>query len=177
MQFVDASRACEDKTKDWIKFEDAMSNAFDIVSELTNACLQYKEESVLNGKDSIASKLLDTGFEIDEVRGLIHDLIIAAADTTSYTTLWLFHLLACNENTQEKARKEVLGLPENKRLLTENLPYLRCCNEESMRMYPVAPFLTSILDAPIKLSEEWDDKILKKETLILIKNLHDFSLI
>ena len=64
LQFVDASSACENKTKEWIKFEDAMSNAFEIVSKLTNECLQYNEKSTSKGEnDSIASKLLETGFE------------------------------------------------------------------------------------------------------------------
>ena len=170
LQFVDALSACKNKTKDWIKFDDAMSNAFAIVSKLTNECLlEYNKKTTLNGQDdSIALKLLETGFEIDEVRGLIHDLIIAAADTTSYTTLWFFHLLACNSNAQEKARTEVLALADNKRFRTVNLPFLGYCNDESMRMYPVAPFLTRILDEPIKLSEEWDETILKKHTLVLM---------
>ena len=112
--------------------------------------------------------MVDNGFDKNEVRALIQDLIIAAADTTSYSTLWSFYLLACNPAIQEKARQELLQLPQNKRLSRENLPYLHWCNKESMRMYPVAPFLTRLLNRPIRLSEEWNEERLKKDQLILM---------
>ena len=162
---MDAKKECEEMTETWIKFENATTNTFNLVSSLTTECFS-------NDKDNggLATELFDNGFNEDEVLALIHDLIIAAADTTSYSTLWSLYLLASNPTIQEKARNEVGKLPQNKLLLRENLPYLHWCNKESMRMFPVAPFLTRILDKPIKLSEEWNEEILKKDQLILMSS-------
>lgn len=168
LQFVSADDACEKRTSDWIKFEDATTNALQIVSDLTEKCfVSVPRPSTLNNSDALANKLLESGFEIEQIRSIVADLIIAAADTTSYSTLWSVYLLSTHSDIQEKARKEVFALSRDQHLPTNNLRYLYRCNKEAMRLYPVAPFLTRILSRPIKLA---DSILLEKGQLILMSS-------
>ena len=163
LQFKSAENECEFMTEDWIKFEDAMTNTLILVSSLTTECFANVKE-----RSGLASRLRMEGFSVQEVSCLVQDLIIAAADTTSYSTLWSFHLLASNPSIQEKARNEVVSLNPDDDFSRENLKFLNLCNKESMRLYPVAPFLTRILNKPLRLSREWDENVLRKDRLILM---------
>ena len=170
LQFVSAQDAFEKKTDGWIKFEDATTNSLKIVSDLTEKCISSVSiKSSFGHSDALAIKMLEGDFEIEEIHKLVADLIIAAADTTSYSTLWSFYLLTTHTDIQEKARVEVLmQQPEEKELLSvDHLRYLHRCNKESMRMFPVAPFLTRMLNKPLKLS---DNILLEKDQLILLSS-------
>ena len=168
LQFVNSDEACEKQTIDWIKFETAMHITLELVSEITHKCLLISNELDPSANVSLVSQMLEKGFEISQVLALIQDLIIASADTTSYSTLWSFHLLALYEDAQDKARKEVIKYLEYDRFSVQNFKYIRWCNKESMRLFPIAPFLTRILDKPVRLTEEWNENILKKDQLILL---------
>ena len=168
LQFEDSDESCRKRTPDWIRFEEAMNNTFEIVSEISKHCLNINDKNDNTENGSILSKMLEKGFEINQIFALVQDLIIAAADTTSYSTLWSIHLLALHDDVQEKAQKEAIDFSKKDKFLANNYRYLRWCNKESMRLFPVAPFLTRILDKPIELTEEWNENILKKDQLILI---------
>ena len=168
LQFVNSDEACEKQTIDWKKFAEAMQITLELVSELTHKCLHINNQLDPSENVSLVSQMLEKGFEINQVLALVQDLIIASADTTSYSTLWSFHLIALHEDVQEKARKEVNECLEYDRFSVQNFRYIRWCNKESMRLFPIAPFLTRILDKPVRLTEEWNENILKKDQLILL---------
>ena len=75
---------------------------------------------------------------------IVSDLIIAAADTTSISAQWLLHFLAQHPEEQDKILADLRGEDAAGRRL-------RWCLKESMRLYPVAPFLTRILPNAIVL--------------------------
>ena len=168
LQFVNSDEACEKQTIDWTKFETAMHITLDLVTKLTHKCLYINNRLDPSENVSLVSQMLKNGFKVDQVLALVQDLIIASADTTSYSTLWSFHLIALHEDVQEKARKEVIKYLDYDRFSAQNFRYIRWCNKESMRLFPIAPFLTRILDKPVRLTEEWNQNILKKDQLILL---------
>ena len=94
---------------------------------------------------------LKFSFDNQEITAIANDLMMAAAVTTSYTTLWTLYLMATNPD------EEQLQIPAK----------AKC--RESMRLFPVAPFLTRILQKRIEIDgytiSEWN--ILQKLDYIL----------
>ncbi len=64
------------------------------MNELTRACLPHARSS------GLVQAMKSSGLSDDEICRLTSDFIIAAADTTSYTTLWCLHLLSKNIESQ-----------------------------------------------------------------------------
>lgn len=117
--------------------------------------------------------------ETDEVVNIITDLFLAAADTvsrtvggehaltflplipwvqTSHATQWALYLLARNPECQEKMLEEVNRVLEKdgcESVREEHLPhmpYVKGVIKECLRLYPVAPFLSRVLDKEITLN-------------------------
>ena len=77
---------------------------------------------------------------------------------TSHATQWALYLLARHPECQEKVLQEV------SRVLAEDgsecvrekhlahMPYVKGVIKESLRLYPVAPFLSRVLDKEITLN-------------------------
>lgn len=89
-------------------------------------------------------------------------LLFAGQDTSAATLSWTLHLLSLHPDKQERLGKEVctvLGNSETKPVLksmTSQMPYLDAVIKESMRLYPVAPFIVRKLttDITIPMDEE-----------------------
>ena len=56
LQFEDSDESCKKGTPDWLRFEDAMNNTFEIVSEITNCCLNCNDKIDNRENSSIVSK-------------------------------------------------------------------------------------------------------------------------
>lgn len=63
-------------------------------------------------------------------------LLFAGQDTGAATLSWTLHLLSLHPQVQERLAKEVEGASD-----FSKLPYLDAVLRESMRLYPVAPFV------------------------------------
>jgi cytochrome P450 len=113
LQTQSAQVACQDQTKDWIDFCNAAHGSLD-----------FMNDNLSNIKDGLSGELAKH-FSPEEVTRIANDLIIAAADTTSYTTLWTLYCFARNPGYQYG---DALMVKE--------------AGKESMRLFPVAPFLT-----------------------------------
>ena len=98
--------------------------------------------------------MLQSSFDEQDIVRIVNDLIIAAADTTSYSTLWTIYLLSLrNQNPEITGKFPTLDSHEIK----------NACRE-AMRLYPVAPFLTRIQQSPL----EFDGYSIESGQLILI---------
>jgi hypothetical protein len=64
---------------------------------------------------------------------------------TAYATQWALYLLARNADAQEVVSKEVQNLDEGSTSVLSSAPLVRGVIRESLRLYPVAPFLTRLL--------------------------------
>ena len=136
LQTQSASKACESNSVPWQNFCQSAFGAFNFLNE------HFSDTSKSDGMIALISKKFDND---EEVLRIVNDLIIAAADTTSYTTLWTMYLLAQNPQYQSEMKAK------------------EAC-KESMRLFPVAPFLTRIQQDPIQVA----DYLIEAGQLVLI---------
>ncbi|KAL7537479.1 hypothetical protein ACHAXR_007853 [Thalassiosira sp. AJA248-18] len=115
----------------------------------------------LDGTTNVTGHSMPTTISKDVLDEAI-TLLFAGQDTSAATLSWTLHLLSLHPDKQEKVAKEVrtaLGKSENepisKRMISQ-MPYLDAVIKESMRLYPVAPFIVRKLtnDITIPIDEE-----------------------
>ncbi|XP_053968516.1 cytochrome P450 315a1, mitochondrial [Anastrepha ludens] len=87
------------------------------------------------GGDALFQKLKLAGMPLDTIKRIFVDLVIAAGDTTAYTTEWAFYLLTQNPEMQERLAKEMATNDGRGNMLVHGLI------KEAMRLYPIAPFI------------------------------------
>lgn len=133
LKHVDPYMAEAEGIDNWVDFETAFERAMKEISLLAGDILKQ------NGRESIAGRMLQSDDNVEEVNRLVVDLVLAAAETTSTTALWLLHVLAEDKDLQLRVR--------------ENHQISRGLLREVFRLYPVAPFLTRITQNPIRLGE------------------------
>lgn len=102
---------------------------------------KQRNNTITENETGVLEKLL----KIDEDVALVMtlDSIVAGVDTTSSTTFGVLYSLALNQDKQEILRNELrVALPEKDTKLTpenmRNMPYLRACIKEALRMHPLA---------------------------------------
>lgn len=90
-------------------------------------------------------KLKDKNFNVATIRGAGMQFFVAGFETTSSTISYTLHELCLNKAIQNKLRKEIMAnIQENKGITYEgvnNMKYLDMCIKETLRKYPVVPFL------------------------------------
>ncbi|RWS29023.1 cytochrome P450 315a1-like protein [Leptotrombidium deliense] len=142
----------------WKRFEKAADGAIELAREYvrenieaTNDAPQLNTSVAGVLQQLIAHKQID----YDLICSIIVDLFIAAADTTSHGTQWALYLLAKNPECQQKLYEEVNSVVKNDHIIEEKhltqMPYVKCIIKETLRMYPIAPFLSRILAKDIIL--------------------------
>ncbi|XP_013794786.1 cytochrome P450 315a1, mitochondrial-like [Limulus polyphemus] len=104
----------------------------------------------------LSQMLLQDKLREEEIVRIIADLFLAAADTTSHATQWTLYMLARNPKCQERVAEEVNRVVPFGEVMKEehlqHLPFLKAVIKETLRLYPVAPFLTRILSKDIVLN-------------------------
>lgn len=127
LALIPSSFASRFKIPRWNRFVRSVDNALyganDLVSDLI--------ENYRLDPDGLLPKLLNEDIEKENVKKIIADLILAAGDTTAYAMEWMLYLLAKNPKVQEDLRS--------------NNDISKYIMRETLRLYPVAPFLTRIL--------------------------------
>uniref|UniRef100_A0A2K5RXC7 Cytochrome P450 family 24 subfamily A member 1 n=1 Tax=Cebus imitator TaxID=2715852 RepID=A0A2K5RXC7_CEBIM len=92
-----------------------------------------------------------------ELYAAVTELQLAAVETTANSLMWILYNLSRNPQVQQKLLKEIQRvLPENQVPRAEalrNMPYLKACLKESMRLTPSVPFTTRTLDKATVLGE------------------------
>ncbi|XP_026675536.1 cytochrome P450 4C1-like isoform X1 [Ceratina calcarata] len=91
------------------------------------------------------------------IREEVDTFLFGGHDTTAVALCYTIMLLAEHPQIQDRARTEVKKIMEasNGKLAMsdlQKLPYLEMCIKESLRLYPVAPFLSRSLEEAVTLS-------------------------
>lgn len=138
----------------WRRLVSSLDKALASGQALVSAGLLASQEVRARGDDNHTPSLLDHLLHDDKLQEhdillLLTDLFLAAADTTSHTAVWALYLLGRHPETVQRLRQEVLdatggtGRVEEEHLAA--LPYLKGVVKETLRLYPVAPFQTRVL--------------------------------
>ncbi|XP_053951150.1 probable cytochrome P450 12e1, mitochondrial [Anastrepha ludens] len=136
---------------------------------LTDICNKYISEALKRmehdsegeltsevGKEkSVLEKLVRVNKKFAVVMAL--DMMVAGIDTTSSTLTGLLLCIAKNPDKQQKLFEEIKQiLPQKDSQLKienmQNLPYLRTCIKEAMRLYPILPGTVRRLPSDVVLS-------------------------
>ncbi|XP_025424784.1 cytochrome P450 315a1, mitochondrial isoform X2 [Sipha flava] len=117
----------------WNDFVCAVDSSIDSASNLVSKLLSY------SGGDGLLNSISNThDIPIDMIKRLIVDFIIAAGDTTAYSTQWALYTLGLEKSTQNNLRKCLLDTDFLECDLLNNIL------KEVLRMYPLAPFIVRI---------------------------------
>ncbi|XP_013107495.1 cytochrome P450 CYP12A2 [Stomoxys calcitrans] len=125
--------------------------SLDTITDITKTFIDEAtariEEESKNGapekpesEKSVLEKLIKIDKKIAMVMAM--DMLMAGVDTTSSTFTGLLLCLAKNPEKQAKLREEIMQLlPQKDSVFSEasfqNMPYLRACIKESLRIYPL----------------------------------------
>lgn len=150
LQLLSAVLAAKLHLPVWKRFVACVDDALNTSKQLVTTLLDEP------ASDGILSKMLEEELQHPEIVKLVADLILAAGDTTAYTMEWLLYLIAKNRHIQTQLRTT---------LNVESQPILlKNCVKETLRLYPVAPFITRYLASDSTISGYQ----MPKDTLVIM---------
>eukprot|EP00753_Platysulcus_tardus_P021160 PLAT8647.2.p1 GENE.PLAT8647.2~~PLAT8647.2.p1 ORF type:complete len:418 (-),score=184.46 PLAT8647.2:104-1357(-) len=103
-----------------------------------------KEKKDYSEREDLLSRFMMHIEDEKYLRDIVLNLMIAGRDTTAIAMSWCCYRLASHPEVQEKAREEVLALLGKDGDATyedtqRNMPYLRACLLEALRLNPPVP--------------------------------------
>lgn len=122
------------RSKSWTQFVEVVNRTLALGHQITNYCLDHVD---LRG--GFLEKMQDAQMGREYINRIFVDLIIAAGDTTAFSTLWALFLLGQNRDTQAQIH-EILTMDGNK-----ESPLMKGIIKETLRLFPVAPFIGRVL--------------------------------
>ena len=127
------------------KFRKACKGVRDWATFFAGKAMKYKDDVGEEKASEKYSFIIDLWKEMrDEelVRDQLLHILVAGRDSTASLLSWtLFHLVR-NRDVLEKLKQEVSILPADGDITREQiqkLPFLRCCLNETLRLYPTLP--------------------------------------
>lgn len=133
-----AELACKFQIKSWRNFEKCVNESLSLSNELVERLLSDFPNS------GLLKSLQEEGINGSVLIRIVSDLILAAGDTTAYTMEWTLYLLAKHQNEQSLLRERIDKVNNTGQ-------YLKNFIRETLRLYPVAPFLTRIFPNEINI--------------------------
>lgn len=127
LALIPASFASKFKIPRWRRFVQSVDTALSEANILVNTL----EKNLTSESTGLLPKLLSEKISPDDIKRIIVDLVLAAGDTTAVAMEWMLYLISKNPDTQQKLRS--------------NPDFVKYVFKETLRLYPVAPFLTRIL--------------------------------
>ncbi|KAI5631554.1 cytochrome p450 domain-containing protein [Phthorimaea operculella] len=132
--------------------------------------LRAKEEVI--DKSLLASFIQQPNLDLKDITGMMVDILMAAIDTTAYSTAFALYHLSRNLACQEKLHKEAVTLlPSKDSVLTaetlSKASYVRSCVKESLRLNPVSIGVGRLLQKDIVLK----GYLIPKGTAIVTQNM------
>ncbi|XP_077994890.1 1,25-dihydroxyvitamin D(3) 24-hydroxylase, mitochondrial-like [Glandiceps talaboti] len=146
-------------TKHWRRHNEAWDIIFDhaeklIDEKMTKISERLKNEDVTEDEaDFLTYLVLQGKINTEEIYANTTELLAAAVDTTSNTTLWSLYELANNPEIQQRLFEEIEsvvppGVTPNLSHLNQ-MPYLKSVVKETLRLYPAALSVARRLDHDI----------------------------
>ncbi|CAK8575115.1 unnamed protein product [Lathyrus sativus] len=119
----------------------------EIIDEHLDPNREHGDEEVIVDVLLQLKKKRSFSFDItfDIIKGVFMDMLVAATDTTSATSVWAMTALIKNPRVMRKVQEEIRNVGDKKDFLDEddiqNFPYLKAVIKETLRMHLPAPLL------------------------------------
>ncbi|CAH2284588.1 1,25-dihydroxyvitamin D(3) 24-hydroxylase, mitochondrial, partial [Pelobates cultripes] len=133
------------------------TKAWDNVFMTTKHCIDKRLSDCSNAqKDDLLTAIYsDKLLTKNQLSGLFAELQIGGVETTANSLMWLLFNLSRNTHVQEKLLEEIQnvlppGEPPSAEIL-QQMPYLKSCIKESMRLTPTVPFTSRTLEEDTNL--------------------------
>ncbi|KAF7989083.1 hypothetical protein HCN44_007393 [Aphidius gifuensis] len=110
----------------WQEFVKVADETLDLTRKLVPQMESY-------GGDGLLFLMKQEGIQDDNLIKIVTDLILAAGDTTAYSTQWALFLLSTHQNIQDEFAKQVSTLEVNEIIGNS---YAKGILKESLRLYP-----------------------------------------
>lgn len=132
--------------------------ADEIIKKRRKALVERPEEEALRRQEhfDFLDILLEArrddgqGLTDEEIRAEVRTFMFAGLDTVTSAISWILYCLALHPEHQQKCREEIDLLFENGNDLQRadlcNVPYLKLCINESMRLYSPVPIICRLSD-------------------------------
>ncbi|KAI5631963.1 cytochrome p450 domain-containing protein [Phthorimaea operculella] len=132
----------------------------------------YEQKEEVVDKSLLASFIQQPNLDLKDITGMMVDILMAAIDTTAYSTAFALYHLSRNPACQEKLYKEAVTLlPSKDSVLTaetlSKASYVRSCVKESLRLNPVSIGVGRLLQKDIVLK----GYLIPKGTAIVTQNM------
>ncbi|XP_038606422.1 1,25-dihydroxyvitamin D(3) 24-hydroxylase, mitochondrial [Tachyglossus aculeatus] len=153
-------------TKVWKAHTEAWDTIFKLVkSSINNRLEKYSEKP---SEDFLCDIYHHNSLSKKELYATVTELQLAAVETTANSLMWTLYNFSRNPHVQETLLKEIQTVLPDKQTPNandlKNLPYLKACLKESMRITPSVPFTTRTLDKETTL----EDYTLPKGTVLML---------
>uniref|UniRef100_A0A182N8F3 Cytochrome P450 n=1 Tax=Anopheles dirus TaxID=7168 RepID=A0A182N8F3_9DIPT len=138
----------------WQQFEKVVPETIRLATAIIEHGMEHSRQDAPDGLLELMVQKLDKPV----MMRIFIDFIIAAGDTTAFATIWALYLLACNQDMQRTVRAAV---HESGGL---ECPAVKGVVRETLRLYPVAPFIGRFIEQDSSFGEY----SLPKDTLVLL---------
>lgn len=144
----------------WRDFEENVSEVLQQGAAIIELCIKSQEEekeikSESEEEEALYHRLRAAAVPSEMIRRIFVDLVIAAGDTTAFSSQWALYVLSQNLLFQNRIAHE--------RAAAES-QFLHGLIKETLRLYPVAPFIGRYLPQDAQIGGHH----IEKNTLVLI---------
>lgn len=163
----------------WKNFETSVTDTLKIADEIISFGLDQHRRQLQRQQqqhkqnqaqyDGLLAEMDCLNMTTEMIRRIFIDLIIAAGDTTAFSTQWALYLLAKNQKYQESIRHELVteasGSSSSGTTINKyDTPLIRGTVREALRLFPVATLIGRIFEKDAILGNYH----INKYTLVLI---------
>ncbi|XP_049637295.1 1,25-dihydroxyvitamin D(3) 24-hydroxylase, mitochondrial isoform X1 [Suncus etruscus] len=159
------------------------TQAWDTIFTTVKSCIDSRLEKCLEQPttDFLWDIYHHQSISKKDLYAVVTELQLGAVETTANSLMWILYNLSRNRQVQQKLLKEIQSVVPEKNMPRaedlKNMPYLKACLKESMRLNPSVPFTTRTLDKTTVLGEYTLPKgtVLTLNTQVLGSNEESFA--
>uniref|UniRef100_A0A1A9V720 Cytochrome P450 315a1, mitochondrial n=1 Tax=Glossina austeni TaxID=7395 RepID=A0A1A9V720_GLOAU len=138
----------------WSEFE---ANVTKVLQQGNDIIDEFMKQST-NEDDGLYAKLKEAEVPLLVIKRIFVDLVIAAGDTTAFSSVWTLYLLSKDSELPQKLLEECYALDNY------SSPLVHGFIKETLRLYPVAPFIGRYMPRDVLIGGYH----IKKKSLVLL---------
>ncbi|EDX13308.1 GD18786 [Drosophila simulans] len=139
----------------WRDFEANVDEVLREGAAIIDHCIRVQEDQRRSHDEALYHRLQAADVPGDMIKRIFVDLVIAAGDTTAFSSQWALFALSKEPTLQKRLAKE---------RATNDSRLMHGLIKESLRLYPVAPFIGRYLPQDAQLGGHF----IEKDTMVLL---------